>query len=173
LREQQEFLASNKKPSVTVIRKNAATQDAKESQETGTKPLSRFAQMRQKSREQAEQDETEHDSEGQNNAQKFRDPMSVVKMPVIERDPSLVPVVAPSIRTTPFPQAKPRHLAQAKAQPPIQTQFSGAKGHEQQGDTARTVIGMPSRKEIHEENLARLGAMSAEERRAMQASLSV
>jgi hypothetical protein len=174
LREQEEFLASKKKPSVTIVKTNAATQDKTElsSQATGAKPMSHFAQMRQKQRAKA-QDQGAEEQEGDEKVNtNFRDPMSVVRMPVVERDPSLVPVVAPTLRTTPFPEAKPRHLLPPKTLQPSKLSETAKEAKDNGANPTHKLVGLPSRQEIHEENLARLGAMSAEEKRELQACVS-
>lgn len=106
----------------------------------------------------------------------FKDAMSVVQMPVTERDPSLIPVVAPTARTTPFPQAKSRFSKEAQGDAGKEG-VPGKSGARKPGVSfadigpEKDVVGLPSRVEIHQENVARLGAMSVVERKALQVRL--
>lgn len=110
IKDQEAAMAKAEAPAAKVVRKP-----------------SRFAQLKQQQAAELEkkQDQTPVEADASPIDKKrtaLTDLMSVIAMPVKERDPNLVPVVAPKARTTAFPVPLPREKqAPAAPTPPVMT----------------------------------------------------
>lgn len=103
VREQEAALAKEQAPAAKVVRKP-----------------SRFAQLKKQQAEALEEKEAgtpagASASPLDKKARALTDLMSVIAMPVMERDPSKVPVVAPKASTTAFPVPRRRDVSAAAA----------------------------------------------------------
>ena len=101
VREQEAAMAKEQAPAAKVVRKP-----------------SRFAQLKKQQAEAQEEKEAETPAGASSSpldkkARAMSDLMSVIAMPVMERDPSKVPVVAPKASTTAFPVPRKRNVPAA------------------------------------------------------------